>query len=58
MEIPRLARYLKGTAEFGVWLPAAGDTDYLDGLSDTFLPWRVPQWIIQPRAGHDLPELW
>ena len=31
----RLARYLKGTANHGVWLPAGGDIDSLNVSSDT-----------------------
>ncbi|CAE7848057.1 RE1 [Symbiodinium necroappetens] len=31
----RLARYVKGTAGYGVWLPAGGDTDSLQVASDT-----------------------
>ena len=30
-----LRRYFKGTADYGIWLPRAGHTDYLDGFSDT-----------------------
>ena len=31
----RLARYVKGTEGYGVWLPAGGDTDSLQVASDT-----------------------
>ena len=68
----RLARYLKGTEGYGVWLPAGGDTDvFASGVGHrlgelqensqelrrrSVYVGRLPHWVLQPGALDDLFE--